>query len=95
MAQYRKRPIEVEAEVYRAGLEDGFDYHIALFGMYDKEECIKSGFTPDFEKDKIPFLNTRQGKVYITKGDVIITQSDGEKYPCNPINFVITYEKVE
>lgn len=95
MMKFRKRPIEVDAEIYKAGLEDGFVYDIPMFGLFTKKECINSGFTPDFEKDKIPFIETLEGKHLIRKGDYIITGVNGERYPCKPDIFEKTYEKVE
>lgn len=70
MAKYRKKPVVVEAEVYRAGLEDGYLY-----------EC--------------PYIETLEGKHYISPGDYIITGIKGERYPCKPDIFEATYELVE
>lgn len=79
MAKYRKRPVKVvDAEVYHAGLEDGFDFFV--------------GFA---EYQWTPFINTLEGKHYISKGDYIITGLKGERYPCKPDIFAMTYEKVE
>ena len=93
MAKYRKKPIVVEAELYKIGMENGFDRCDSVTCQIDRNfgwECS----TCKLELGR-PYLNTRQGKVYISKGDMIITQSDGEKYPCNPINFEQTYELIE
>jgi hypothetical protein len=95
MVKYRKKPIVVEAEVYREGLEDYFKYHIPMFGTFTKEECIEAGFTPDFEKGKIPFIKTLEGEHVVSPGDYIITGIKGERYPCKPDIFEATYEKVE
>jgi hypothetical protein len=38
-----------------------------------------------------PYFNTKQGKVYAKKGDMIITQDDGEQYPCDIVNFKQSY----
>ncbi|TYS60498.1 hypothetical protein FZC76_21750 [Sutcliffiella horikoshii] len=94
MAKYRKKPIVVEAEVYVEGMEDYFKYHIPMFGFFTKDECLSAGFTPDFEKDKMPFLKTLEGEHIISEGDYIITGVKGERYPCKPDIFRMTYEKV-
>jgi len=87
MAKYRKKPITVEAEIYQKGMEDGFE----KVHQNDCFCCQDSCYGCIHYK---PYLNTRQGKVYISKNDMIITQSDGERYPCNPINFEMTYELI-
>lgn len=69
MAKYRKRPVIVEAEQYKKGMEDGFD-------------------------DGKPYINTLEGKHYITPGDYIITGIEGERYPCKAHIFHKTYEYV-
>jgi len=71
MAKYRKKPVVVEAELYHAGLEDGFD---------DK----------NFGK---PYITTLEGRHYISEDDWIITGVKGERYPCKPDIFAMTYEK--
>lgn len=38
--------------------------------------------------------HTHQGDVYAEPGDYVITQIDGEQYPCKPDLFEKTYEKV-
>lgn len=95
MAKYRKRPIVIEAEKYREGLEDGFDTvdiikHEGQELNLDELEC----FDTDFGK-KYPYIRTLEGKHYIYKGSYIITGIAGERYPCKPDIFKATYEKVE
>ena len=86
--KYRKKPIEVEAEIYKVGMEDGFE-KVNSNGMCSlcQDSCMGC-------KNYKPYINTRQGKVKVSPGDIIITQSDGERYPCNPKNFKLTYELV-
>jgi hypothetical protein len=93
--KYRKKPIVVEAEVYREGLEDYFIYHVPMFGEFTKEECIQSGFNMDWEKDKIPVIKTLEGVRVISSGDYIVTGIEGERYPCKPHIFKATYDPVE
>ncbi|WP_286908751.1 hypothetical protein [Clostridium sp. UBA1652] len=90
MSMYVKKPIPVEAEQYRYGLEDGFD---------EVEVAIKSGldinnYINPMEIDKIPFIKTLEGKHYISRGDYIITGVNGEKYPCKKQIFLKTYTLV-
>ena len=94
MNKYQKKPIVIEASIYQEGMEDYYKYNIPMFGLFTKEECITSGFTPDFEKDKIPFIKTLEGELAVQKGDYIITGVKGERYPCKPDIFDMTYEEV-
>lgn len=81
MAKYRKKPVVIEAEVYKEGLEDGFD----LFQIHPNMR----GLT------KKPYIQTLEGKMAIDEGDYIITGIKNERYPCKPDIFKETYEKVE
>lgn len=83
MAKWRKKPVVVEAEVYRPGLEDGF-------GPNPKQ------ITDAMGTQKIcPFIDTLEGKHFISRGDYIITGVQGERYPCKPDIFLATYEPAE
>jgi hypothetical protein len=85
MAKYRKKPVEVEAELYRPGLEDGF-----------KDALVSIGHgVRGVKKEKRPFIHTLEGDHIISPGDYIITGVEGERYPCKPGIFEKTYEKVE
>jgi|LSQX01.3.fsa_nt_gb hypothetical protein len=91
MAKYRKKPVVVDAEVYREGMEDGFD----TIG-----EAIVSGLNSESYKNPVsfkgvPYIQTLEGKHYISEGDYIITGVAGERYPCKPDIFEQTYEAVE
>lgn len=94
MPKYRKKPLVVDAEVYREGLEDYVLYFIPMFGLFTKEECIEAGFTPDFEKDKIPYIESRNGREQISPGDYVVTGEDGSKHVLNPQLFHQLYEIV-
>lgn len=83
--KYRKKPVIIEAEVYKFGMEDGF----VAFDRYDPETD-----TVEFDCVKRPYINTLEGKHYISPGDYIITGIKGERYPCKPDIFAMTYELV-
>lgn len=98
MSKWRKKPVVVEAEVYRPGLEDGIDYWCAwweqeLVGDLCKRCTVKSHCHDQFVKR--PYINTLEGKHYITPGDYIITGVQGERYPCKPDIFAATYEPAD
>ena len=89
--KYRKRPVVIEAEVYKKGMEDGFDYEPESFaGEYWDNVHLIIGWQPK----KRPYINTLEGKHYISEGDYIIVGIIGERYPCKPDIFKATYDKV-
>jgi hypothetical protein len=103
MAKYRKKPVVIEAEVYKPGLESGIEPY-----YYDENGPLCSawkkagyGLGPNgetFNEDGavyVPFIKTLEGVYYITPGDYIITGVKGERYPCKPDIFEATYESVE
>ena len=95
MAKYRKKPVVIDAEVYKPGLEDGIHYYIDTYdnGVPENEvaEIRECGQTVS----EIPYIETLEGRHFISKFDFIITGVKGERYPCKPDIFEMTYEKVE
>lgn len=81
MPKYRKKPVVVEAEVYKEGMEDGF-----------KLAPIGEGIRGVVKK---PYIETLEGQMVINPGDYIITGIKGERYPCKPDIFEKTYEKAD
>ncbi|MDD3962547.1 MAG: hypothetical protein PHT77_11890 [Bacteroidales bacterium] len=67
--KYRKKPVIVEAELYKPGLEDGID-----------------------KLTNKPYIKTLEGNHIITQGDWVIIGVKGERYPCKPDVFEMTYE---
>ena len=82
--KFRKKPVIIDAEQYRPGLEDGFD-----------NLTIHENGLVEFGEGITPFINTLEGKHYITEGDWIITGVKGERYPIKNEIFLLTYEPVE
>jgi len=87
MAKWRKKPLVIDADPYAPGMEDG----ICNTPM---AKLDKFGF-PSTEKQSIPYINTLEGRHYITEGDYIITGIKGERYPIKRDIFFASYEKVE
>lgn len=91
--KFRKKPVVIEAEQYEPGLEDGFET------MYiDPSDPTKAWGIPTTDKDieiQIPYIETLEGRHLISNGDWIITGVKGERYPCKPDIFEMTYEPVE
>jgi hypothetical protein len=88
--KFRKKPIVIEAEKYKPGMEDGFECYDVL-GKY-------IGYWPTGgplpRAQCIPVIRTLEGNHQISEGDWIITGVKGERYPCKPDIFEQTYEKV-
>jgi len=74
MAKYRKKPVIVEAEQYKPGMEDGFerDYDTYMCGMC-QDSCHGC-------KNYKPCIQTLEGKHYISPGDYIITGIAGDRH---------------
>jgi hypothetical protein len=78
--KYRKKPIVIEAEQFFPEQMPWPD------GVY-------SSSTPGNTKSYV--VCTLEGNMNVTPGDWIITGVKGERYPCKPDIFDMTYEKVE
>jgi hypothetical protein len=61
-------------------------------------EVYQPGMEDGFEYcdlERRPYINTLEGKHFISPGDYIITGIKGERYPCKPDIFHATYEPVD
>lgn len=91
MAKYRKRLVVVDAVLYEPGMEDGYACYTLdgkFLGYYDKDGPLP-------KVSRRPAIKTLEGFHEISKGDYIITGVLGERYPCKPDAFDLTYEFVE
>lgn len=93
MAKYRKKPVVIEAEVFKRGMEDGLHFKDDLSDFAKKN---LKGFEVGDVHDTVvyPYIETLEGKMYISPGDYVITGIEGERYPCKPDIFEATYEKI-
>lgn len=85
MAKYRKKPVVIEAEQFRGG-------HMAS-GWPDCI-CRCEAIEPNSDGVGWPHVHTMEGPLKVSEGDWIITGVKGEKYPCKPDIFAMTYEPV-
>lgn len=83
--KFRKKPVVIDADLYRAGMEDGF---VVDGRYYDKTTAVPRAM------HRIPAIKTLEGHHEVTQGDWIITGVKGERYPCKPDIFAMTYEAV-
>jgi len=89
MNKYRKKPVVIEAVQY--------------FDWMRKEDKLPEGvhiiyWSPDgvngISSDH-PTIKTLEGMHLVSDGDWVITGLQGEKYPCKPDVFAMTYDEVE
>lgn len=94
--KYRKRPVIIDADVYRRGLEDGWgclrSSCITKNSQGHYKQCLEVGESVGC--GDVPYIDTLEGKLWITEGDYVITVIQGERYPCKPEIFLATYEEV-
>lgn len=78
--KYRKKPVVIEAEVW----DGSYDNTLGVVEYLGNK--IGQGYG---------WINTLEGGHIVTPGDYIITGIKGERYPCKPDIFALTYEAVE
>lgn len=74
---YRKKPVEVEAIQF---VPERQPWPQGVLEVIDPDE--KSHYV----------ITTLEGAMMVTPGDYIITSVKGERYPCKPDIFEMTYE---
>ena len=84
MAKYRKKPVVVEAVEWRL-MAGGCPPEHYPDRMAVKRRWFHGGW----------WIKTLEGWMQTEPGDWIITGVQGERYPCKPDIFVLTYEAVE
>lgn len=79
--KYRKKPVVIEAVQYwdEMRVKDTLP------------EGVHIKYWADKDKD-LPTIETPEGDHIVSHGDFVITGVKGEKYPCKPDIFHMTYE---
>lgn len=78
--------------------DDSEDEEETWFNYGDEEDINTTwGIQASYKETpvRVPYINTLEGKHYITEGDWIITGVKGERYPCKADIFELTYEPAE
>lgn len=93
MALYRKKPVTVEAELFKLGMEDGYAcYHIfngGFIGYYFKGEPVP-------KTDIRPAIKTLHGWYEVEEGKhYIVTGVKGGRYPVEKEKFEELYDLVD
>jgi hypothetical protein len=94
MAKYKKKPIVIEAEPFKMGMEDGFGCYF-LDGKFIG--YFESGNGKAIPKSaRKPAIKTLEGWYEVEEGKhYIVTGVRGERYPVEKEIFEETYELVE
>lgn len=81
MAQYRKKPVVIDATQFSAGNTATHEH--VNYGSPDPAEQHLAGKY---------WISTLEGPLFVSEGDWIITGVKGEHYPCKPDIFAATYD---
>lgn len=87
--KYVKKPVVVETVLWD-GTYDRAEFISDWMAYNDSDRILSfNSVTKDLE------IQTLEGTMTATKGDIIIKGVDGEFYPCKPDIFKKTYEEVK
>lgn len=84
--KYRKRPVIVDAVQWWPGVE--------VPGVVMRTTAIGGKGHGIIPVPSQPVVETLEGDMHVSPGDYIITGVKGERYPCKPDIFELTYEMV-
>jgi hypothetical protein len=85
VAKFRKKPVVIEAEQFGGDKTLADAERMGLLFDETGHLCGKRGW----------FVPTLEGNHQVSFGDWVITGVKGEKYPCKPDIFAMTYDPVE
>lgn len=93
MAQYRKKPVVIEAVRFPGRWIDPTKYpHEYAFLM--RPDVRKQLITPEDATDNF-IIATLEGEMTVRPGDYVILGVKGELYPCKADIFEATYESLD
>jgi hypothetical protein len=95
MAKYRKRPVVIEAEQwFQHGDHPAVrrSSYAEIAQLLGTSGC--SAEPPYWGWDRLGVVETLEGMHVVCPGDFIVTGIKGERYPCKPDIFEMTYEAV-
>ncbi len=87
--KYCKKPIVIDAEQWFANKGTAVHTYNQRLGVCT---LTHNGMEAGTVYVTGPHIHTLEGPLHVTDGDWIITGIDGEKYPCKPDIFKVTYE---
>lgn len=89
MAQYRKKPVVIEAVAWYGKYTDGTEWPDWFRNAVDSQKIY-----PQRELPCPLMIDTSEGEMRADIGDYVIRGIKGELYPCKPDIFAATYESV-
>jgi len=90
MPRFRKKPVVVEATQWLGFAKGPHD-----LGIVSWRNLKPSNQGGRWEEEELGWIETLEGGHQVTPGDWIITGVKGEKYPCKPDIFEMTYEPAD
>lgn len=85
MAQYRKKPVVIDAVQ--------FDGNFRCLDIFSINEVGQFKVKKESDGSTYLLIPTLEGDMKCSKGDYVIRGVKGEYYPCKPDIFEMTYEK--
>ena len=94
MSKFKQKPVEIEAMLWQGGDYDVLNRFCGLnWGRADAHGVY---WTADDDKEQVVVWNTAESQwIQVPKGHWLIRGVNGELYPCDPVIFEKTYDKVE
>lgn len=93
MAKYRKRPVVVEAitfdELVKHGVDSGATVNLGMPWSFRY-----NGLAITHETDDLYLISHPTGTLRFRRGEMLITQEDGDVYPCPKATFDSIYDRV-
>jgi hypothetical protein len=90
MANYRKKPVVIQAEQFRMDAQvPPFYYEGNPVRLHERCDDPKAACSIDGKH----YVETLEGPLVVSPGDYIIRGVKGEFYPCKPDIFEATYDK--
>lgn len=89
MAQYRKKPVVIEAVQWDGNNFDNIKDFAGIKVRYSTYDLYENS-----ENKSTLLIYTLEGTMVASVGDFIIKGVKGEFYPCKPDIFEATYEKI-
>ena len=85
--KYRKKPVVIDAEKFDPPVIGNLTHYLNKVGVTMVKD--QTGAYTYY------YIHTLEGDMFLKRGDWIITGVHGEKYPCKPNIFEMTYEPVD
>ena len=86
MTKYRRKPIVVDAVLFKPGMEESSHCGF-LRCVRDEKDCLNCD-------DRFYYIKMFTGRSKVDKGDYVLTDQYGNRYPIAPTRFKEDYEKV-